>query len=379
MSYQTMRFVNLPEQDTPIDEDSLNNILEGIDELFELVGERLNLVEVDYAANVFDTHTNANVFYTTTNAGTSHLFITIEKNTSSTKTQFKLSPLGLQKRTKSNNTWGPWASAVPAGTLGATHLSNSLLKTTANANTMWLDPSDTSIPTTALVKAWILNAISGKRNTSDAIGYDDLSSTIKEALDNSVEHLELVVDDLAELNSANYTSPTRVISLSIVGNAAIALGVEGGTLGKLRTVEADGNYERYISIPSIAGVKWHQTVNSIAPSWSATSWERKSQAVTPSLSLGFDSNFKATKAVNSSSLTVGNFTSNEKYVFVSSKVTSISSQFLFSATAVTDIYVDNIESGITIADDVKANVNIHYRGSFNIMDFLALSLVRLGN
>ena len=343
MAYKSMVWYDGQNGGTPINAENLNNMIAGIDEAHSFMDDfptvldiinsaldkRMGYTDLGTSTNisVFNTDIFKGIIYHVKYNNVDYEFFDVV-NDSNNRVQFRFSKNGIEWRKKLTlENWSDFISIIEDG----------------------------------------------------SISEEKLSADLQNDLNNSIKYEEVVLEDLSDINSANYTSPTKKIGLSIVGDAAVVLGVEAGTLGALTTIEADGNYERCITFPSIAGVKWHQTVNSIAPSWSASAWERKAEAVTPSLSIGFDSNYKAVKAVQSSSLTVGNFTNEVKYVYVSSKVTTISSQFLSSATAVTDIYVDNIESGITIAENVKSKVNIHYRGSFNIMDFVALSLVRLGN
>jgi hypothetical protein len=219
--------------------------------------------------------------------------------------------------------------------------------------------------------------------------YGELPSELVDEINTKISYDSAVITDGSQLNTANYAVPEIEIGVKLTSQAAAGFRVESGTLGLLKTVEADGVIKRYMTFPEIEGVKWVQTVNSIAPSWSAGIWTRVD------LSDEFDTRIdKPTKCIYFDeddcvyTLTSGIHTGGPRMgitsVYAPSSITEIPDRALVSTPDLTTIYIDNAFSAVTLGTDIQAAVNneeliIYYKGQFNLANILATSQKKLNS
>lgn len=215
----------------------------------------------------------------------------------------------------------------------------------------------------------------------------DLPSDFMGEFYSKIAYDSAVITNGSQLNTANYAVPEIELGVKLTSQAAAGFQVESGTIGLLKTVEADGVIKRYMTFPEIEGVKWVQTVNSIAPSWSAGVWTKVD------LSNEFDTKIdKPTKCIYFDeddcvyTLTSGIHTGGPRVgitsVYAPSSVTEIPDRALVSTPDLTTIYIDNASSAVTLGTDIQAAVNneeliIYYKGQFNVANILATSQKKL--
>jgi hypothetical protein len=102
----------------------------------------------------------------------------------------------------------------------------------------------------------------------------DLPGELFDDIGYRVFYGEVTITQMSDLNAPNYASPYQKYGVKFTGSAAGAAGISSGTIGELTTVEVDGTIKRYITFPEFEGLKLVQTVNSVAPNWSASSWTK---------------------------------------------------------------------------------------------------------
>lgn len=219
--------------------------------------------------------------------------------------------------------------------------------------------------------------------------YGELPSELVDEINTKISYDSAVITNSSQLNSANYAVPEIELGVKLTSQAAAGFQVESGTIGLLKTVEADGVIKRYMTFPEIEGVKWVQTVNSIAPSWSAGIWtkvvlsnEFDIKIDKPTKCIYFDEDdcvYTLTSGIHTGGVRVG-ITS----VYVPSSVTEIPDRALVSTPDLTTIYIDNAFSAVTLGTDIQAAVNneeliIYYKGQFNLANILATSQKKLNS
>lgn len=213
--------------------------------------------------------------------------------------------------------------------------------------------------------------------------YGELPSELVDEINTKISYDSAVITNGSQLNTANYAVPEIELGVKLTSQAAAGFQVESGTIGLLKTVEADGVIKRYMTFPEIEGVKWVQTVNSIAPSWSAGVWTKVDFSVEadtkidkPTKCIYFDEDdcvYTLTSGMHTGGPRVG-ITS----VYAPSSITEIPDRALVSTPDLATIYIDNASSAVTLGTDIQAAVNnneltIYYKGQFNLANILATS------
>lgn len=221
----------------------------------------------------------------------------------------------------------------------------------------------------------------------EAVSYQKLGTDVTAILEAKISYDSAVITNGSQLNTANYAVPEIELGVKLTSQAAAGFQVESGTLGLLKTVEADGVIKRYMTFPEIEGVKWVQTVNSIAPSWSAGTWakvdlsnEFDTKIGKPTKCIYFDEDdcvYTLTSGIHTGGVKIG-ITS----VYAPSSVTEIPDRVLVSTPDLATIYIDNASSAVTLGTDIQAAVNnneltIYYKGQFNLANILATSQKKL--
>lgn len=217
--------------------------------------------------------------------------------------------------------------------------------------------------------------------------YTDLPSDFMDEFYSKIAYHSAVITNGSQLDTANYAVPEIELGVKLTSQAAAGFKVESGTIGLLKTVEADGVIKRYMTFPEIGGVKWVQTVNSIAPSWSAGIWTKVDFSVEadtkidkPTKCIYFDEDdcvYTLTSGIHTGGARVG-ITS----VYAPSSITEIPDRALVSTPDLATIYIDNASSAVTLGTDIQAAVNnneltIYYKGQFNLANILATSQKKL--
>ena len=106
--------------------------------------------------------------------------------------------------------------------------------------------------------------------------------------------------------------------------------------------------------------------------------DNRLNSITSTYSVGFNSNNVSIKYTSATQIGAGAFSSDTKYIYVSKSVTAITAGLLSTAPNITDIYVDNKSSNITVASAItSAGVNVHYAGSFNLTDAMIVALCKI--
>ena len=217
--------------------------------------------------------------------------------------------------------------------------------------------------------------------------YGELPSELVDEINTKIAYDSAVITNGSQLDTANYAVPEIELGVKLTSQAAAGFQVESGTIGLLKTVEADGAIKRYMTFPEIEGVKWVQTVNSIAPSWSAGVWTKVDFSVEadtkidkPTKCIYFDEDdcvYTLTSGIHTGGVKIG-ITS----VYAPSSITEIPDRALVSTPDLATIYIDNASSAVTLGTDIQAAVNnneliIYYKGQFNLANILATSQKKL--
>ena len=217
----------------------------------------------------------------------------------------------------------------------------------------------------------------------EAVSYQKLGTDVTAILEAKISYDSAVITNGSQLDTANYAVPEIELGVKLTSQAAAGFKVESGTIGLLKTVEVDGVIKRYMTFPEIEGVKWVQTVNSVAPSWSADIWTKVD------LSNEFDIKIdKPTKCIYfdeddcvytlTSGIHTGGVKTGITSVYAPSSITEIPDRVLVSTPDLATIYIDNASSAVTLGTDIQAAVNnneltIYYKAQFNLSDILAIS------
>ncbi len=98
-------------------------------------------------------------------------------------------------------------------------------------------------------------------------------------------------------------------------------------------------------------------------------------------SVTFDENYIPLTIDPGTSLSTGSFATENtsiKYVYISSKVTSVSSGTFVGCTNLTDIYVDNTEGSISFpTNNLPRGAKVHYVDNFNANSYIIKALLAL--